>query len=166
MFAYFRSQEFRGFCDQDVEDSKERFGKFESNNATDTVPLEQEIVDVHNIAGMTHNEAPTDQLDSQLPCSPPAVDSEVEVEVEMDAATESQAMPVDIDVINTDEGKRTFVKDILDQVVENITVLNETEPVGDASDASNGMNINETPVFVGNCITYCRSCCSQGRKLT
>lgn len=167
LLTYFRSQDFRGFCDQDVEDSKGRFDKFESNNAIGTEPLEQEIIiDVHNIVSMTHNDAQTDQFDSQLPCYPLAVASEVEVVVEMDAAIESQGIPVNIDVINTDVEKRTIVKDILDEVVENITVLDETEPVGDVSNALNGMNITETPGLVGNCITYCRSCCSQGRKLT
>lgn len=138
-----------------VDQSKLDVSNYETNNQT-------------NSASNGYDEPKTGQTELQEPFVAKMSEDEnintshdgpIEASIESKAFTESDVVPISTEFVSVGE----IVEGIMNKVEVSMNIgesENEVDPIVGAVD---GMNIKQIPK-TRNQITYCRSCCPQGRQ--
>lgn len=186
-FRFFRSlsQGFRGFDDNEVEQSKlhlhdakidepDSIEKLQKDPDTEMVEVKVEV-EVHEEAKTEYVEPKTEKIDPSATKvengnisqdEPTEVFTKLKAPTEFKAIDESKAIAEsDLPATDSVDEKRSIVESILDKVVKDVMEVGESDTIDDVITPNDGMNNKQIPHTQWNRIIYCRSCCPQGQNL-
>lgn len=183
------SQGFRGFDDNDIEQSKShlpdaKIDEPDSGEMLQKEPDTEMVQEKVEVKVEVHEEPKTEHVEPiasetiKVENESTSQDEPIEAHTELKASIESEAIVeskeiveskaiAESDLPSTDsvEEKRSIVESILDKVVKDVMEVGESDTIDDVITPVDGMNNKQIPQTQWNRITYCRSCCPQGQKL-